>query len=252
MQIVSKNPRISRSTKNGFVGCECLGWPRQAFSEATKLACCQALVKAIFFRGTSAASTIAIEPKIGVFQHNLQIAVVHRQCSKWLKRPKLPFEQSLRLYSVSFLFSCSRKMATLNGHRAIRIRQKGHDGRNPETCSDPGCRRRRFQPAHRREGGSHSCPPRKMQILVRATALAAVTIALSDVSSAAACRHFSIWHFPWPQPCPGKQIGQFIHEASPPTPSPPASPPAPIQDGESQRQQAIEKLKEQLNSQKQQ
>jgi hypothetical protein len=92
---------------------------------------------------------------------------------------------------------------------------------------------------------------RKMPTLVRATALATVTIALSDVSSAAACRHFSIWHFPWPQPCPAKQMGQFIREASPPTPSP-ASPPKPVQDEESQRQQAIEKLKEQLNPQKQQ
>ena len=102
-----------------------------------------------------------------------------------------------------------------------------------------------------------------MAIAVRAakvTALAAVTIALSDVSSAAACRHFSIWHFPWPQPCPAKQIGQFNPEASPPTPSPASPPkpiqdeefPKPIQDEESQRQQAIEKLKEQLNSQKQQ
>jgi hypothetical protein len=87
-----------------------------------------------------------------------------------------------------------------------------------------------------------------MPTLVRATALAAVTIALSDVSYAADCRHFSIWHFPWPQPCPPKQLGQFIHEASPSTPSP-ASPT--MQDEESQRQQAIEKLKEQLNSQKQ-
>jgi hypothetical protein len=92
---------------------------------------------------------------------------------------------------------------------------------------------------------------RKMPTLVRATALATVTIALSDVSSAAACRHFSIWHFPWPQPCSAKQMGQFIREASPPTPSP-ASPPKPVQDEESQRQQAIEKLKEQLNPQKQQ
>jgi hypothetical protein len=50
----------------------------------------------------------------------------------------------------------------------------------------------------------------KMPTLVRATALAAVAIPLSDVSSAAACRHFSIWHFPWPQPCPAKQIGGFI------------------------------------------
>jgi hypothetical protein len=31
--------------------------------------------------------------------------------------------------------------------------------------------------------------------------------ASSDVPSAAACRHFSIWHFPWPQPCATKQIG---------------------------------------------
>jgi hypothetical protein len=91
----------------------------------------------------------------------------------------------------------------------------------------------------------------KMPTLVRATALATVIIALSDVSSAAACRHFSIWHFPWPQPCPAKQMGQFIQEASPPTPSP-ASTPKPIQDEQSQRQHAIEKLKEQLNSQKQQ
>jgi hypothetical protein len=91
---------------------------------------------------------------------------------------------------------------------------------------------------------------RKMPTVVRATALAAVTITLSDASSAAACRHFSIWHFPWPQPCPAKQLGHFIQEANPPTPSP-VSPPKPTQDEESQRQQAIEKLKEQLNSQKQ-
>jgi hypothetical protein len=81
----------------------------------------------------------------------------------------------------------------------------------------------------------------------RATVLAAVTIALSDVPSAAACRHFSIWHFPWPQSCPAKQIGRFIREA----PSP-ASSPKPMQGEEPQRQRAIEKLKEQLNSQKQQ
>jgi hypothetical protein len=89
----------------------------------------------------------------------------------------------------------------------------------------------------------------KMPALVRATALAAVTIALSDASFAAACRHFSIWHFPWPQPCPARQIGQFINEPSLPTPSP-GSPPT--QDEEPQRQQAIEKLKEKLNSQKHQ
>jgi hypothetical protein len=89
----------------------------------------------------------------------------------------------------------------------------------------------------------------KCPTLVRATSLAAVTIVLSDVSSAAACRHFSIWHFPWPQPCPPKQIGQFIQEATPLTLSP-ASPPT--QNEEPQRQQAIEKLKERLNSQKQQ
>jgi hypothetical protein len=92
---------------------------------------------------------------------------------------------------------------------------------------------------------------RKMPTLVRSTtALAAITIALSGAPSAAACRHFSIWHFPWPQPCPAKQIGEFIHEANPPMPSP-ASPSKPTQDEESQRQQAIEKLKE-LKSQKQQ
>jgi hypothetical protein len=90
-----------------------------------------------------------------------------------------------------------------------------------------------------------------MATLVRATALAASIIALSDVSSAAACHHFSIWGFPWPQRCPTNQMGHFIHEDSPPTPSP-APPPKPIQDEEWQRQQAIEKLKEQLNSQKQQ
>jgi hypothetical protein len=87
----------------------------------------------------------------------------------------------------------------------------------------------------------------EMPTLVRATALAAVTLALSDVSAAAACRHFSIWHFPFPQPC--QPIGHFIEEPSPPTPAP-ASPPTP--DEEAQRQQAIEKLKERLNSQKQQ
>ena len=53
---------------------------------------------------------------------------------------------------------------------------------------------------------------------------AAVAGASSDVPSAAACRHFSIWHFPWPQPCAAKQIGEFINEPSPPTLAP-ASPP---------------------------
>ena len=85
-----------------------------------------------------------------------------------------------------------------------------------------------------------------MPTLVRATAFLAVTLALSDASSAAACRHFSIWRFPWPQPCPTKQIGQFINEPSPPTPAP-ASHSTP--DEETQRQQAIEKLKERLNRQ---
>jgi hypothetical protein len=88
-----------------------------------------------------------------------------------------------------------------------------------------------------------------MPRLLKAIALAALTVALSDAPSAAACRHFSIWHFPWAQPCPAKQIGQFINESSPPT-SAPASPPTP--DEETQRQQAIEKLKERLNRQKQQ
>ena len=52
---------------------------------------------------------------------------------------------------------------------------------------------------------------------------AAVAGASSDVPSAAACRHFSIWRFPWPQPCAAKQIGEFINEPSPPTlaPAPP-------------------------------
>jgi hypothetical protein len=36
---------------------------------------------------------------------------------------------------------------------------------------------------------------------------AAVRDPSSDVPSAAACRHFSIWRFPWPQPCAAKQIG---------------------------------------------
>ena len=53
---------------------------------------------------------------------------------------------------------------------------------------------------------------------------AAVAGASSDVPSAAACRHFSIWRFPWPQPCAAKQIGEFINEPSPPTLAP-ASPP---------------------------
>jgi hypothetical protein len=83
-----------------------------------------------------------------------------------------------------------------------------------------------------------------MRTLVRATAFAAVTLALSDAPSAAPCRHFSIWNFPWPQSCPPKQIGQFINEPSPPIP-PPASPPTP--DEAAQRQQAIEKLKERLS-----
>src|SRR4029077_4555018 len=82
-----------------------------------------------------------------------------------------------------------------------------------------------------------------MPSLVRATALAAVAIALSDSPSGAACRHFSIWNFPCPQSCPPKQIGQFINEPTSPTPIP-ASPPT--QDQEPQRQQAIEKLKHRL------
>jgi hypothetical protein len=90
-----------------------------------------------------------------------------------------------------------------------------------------------------------------MPTLVKTTALATAIIALLGESSAAACHHFSIWHFPWPQRCPTNEIGHFIQEASPPTPSP-APPRKPIQDEEWQRQQAIEKLKEQLNSQKQQ
>src|ERR1700756_4833468 len=48
---------------------------------------------------------------------------------------------------------------------------------------------------------------RKMAALVRAIALAAGFIALSDVSSAAPCRHFSIWNFPWPQRCPANHAG---------------------------------------------
>jgi hypothetical protein len=89
-----------------------------------------------------------------------------------------------------------------------------------------------------------------MPPLVKATALAAVNIAASNVSSAAACHHFSIWHFPWPQRCPTETIGNFIHEATPPTAN--SAPPfKPTQDEESQRQRAVERLKEQLNSQKQ-
>jgi hypothetical protein len=82
-----------------------------------------------------------------------------------------------------------------------------------------------------------------MPDLVRATAWAVVTLAVSDVSSATACHHFSIWHFPWPQRCPTET------EANPPTPSP-TPPPKPTQDEELQRQRAIEKLKGQLNSPK--
>jgi hypothetical protein len=91
----------------------------------------------------------------------------------------------------------------------------------------------------------------KMPTLVKATALAAVAIAVPDVSTAAACRHFSIWHFPWPQRCPTKTDGHFINEASPPAPTPAPSP-KPPQDEEWERQRAVEKLKGQLNSQKQQ
>jgi hypothetical protein len=91
-----------------------------------------------------------------------------------------------------------------------------------------------------------------MPPLIKAAALTAATLTLSDGSSAAACRHYSIWNFPSPQPCPAKQVGQFINEDPPaPTPAPsPALPPT--QDQQAQRQQAIEKLKKQLNSQKQQ
>jgi len=122
----------------------------------------------------------------------------------------------------------------------------GLDGGPRDLCASPGVdmsSTRKFSvPARRIKNSDH-----KMPSLVRATALAAVTTALSDASSAAACRHFSIWHFPFPQPCP--PIGQFIVEPSPPIPAP-ASPPTP--DEERRRQQGIEKLKERLNSQKQQ
>jgi hypothetical protein len=90
-----------------------------------------------------------------------------------------------------------------------------------------------------------------MPTLIRATASAAVIVTVLEASPAAACHHFSIWNFPWAQRCPPKSIGQFILEASPPAPSP-DPPPKPMQGEDSQRQQAIEKLKEQLNSQKQQ
>lgn len=96
-----------------------------------------------------------------------------------------------------------------------------------------------------------ACSVRKVPNLVRTTSLAAVVVALSSVSSAASCHRFSIWHFPWPQRCPTKQIGSFIQEVTPPTPSR-DPPPKPTQDEESERQQAIGKLKEQLNTQEQQ
>jgi hypothetical protein len=89
-----------------------------------------------------------------------------------------------------------------------------------------------------------------MPTLVKATALAAATILVSDLPSTAACHHFSIWRFPWPQRCTTETVGSFIHE--PPPTRNPAPPLKPTQDEEWQRQQAIEKLKGQLNPQKQQ
>jgi hypothetical protein len=89
-----------------------------------------------------------------------------------------------------------------------------------------------------------------MPIIAKATALAVVTLAVSDVPATAACHHFSVWRFPWPQRCETETKGHFIHEASPPIPSltPPTKPTQ--DDEEAQRQQAIEKLKGQLNTQK--
>jgi hypothetical protein len=84
---------------------------------------------------------------------------------------------------------------------------------------------------------------------LRTTAVAAVTIAISEVASADTCHHFSIWHFPWPQRCATEAKGNFIREANPPAPSSPL-PPKPTQGEEWQRQRAVEKLKEQLNFQK--
>jgi hypothetical protein len=89
-----------------------------------------------------------------------------------------------------------------------------------------------------------------MPTLVKATALAAATILVSDLPSTAACHHFSIWRFPWPQRRQTETVGHFIHEASPPIPSP-TPPPKPTEDEDAQRQQAIEKLKGQFNSKQQ-
>lgn len=102
----------------------------------------------------------------------------------------------------------------------------------------------------KRLGRSYDGP---MLPLVRATAtaLAALAIMLSNKPSSAACRHFSIWNFPFPQPCPSKPIGQFISEdPRSPTPTSSPTPPPAEQDQQLQRQQAIDRLKKQLSSQK--
>jgi hypothetical protein len=83
-----------------------------------------------------------------------------------------------------------------------------------------------------------------MPTLVKATALAAATILVSELPSTAACHHFSIWHFPWPQRCTTESKGNFIQE---PQPVPSSATPPPTQAEEWQRQRAIEKLKAQLN-----
>jgi hypothetical protein len=99
--------------------------------------------------------------------------------------------------------------------------------------------------------GDRHCSPhnRKMPTLVKAAALAAATILISDGPSTAACHHFSVWHFPWPQRCTTESKGNFIHEPNPPT-SVPAPPPKPTPDEEWQRQQAIEKTQGTIESSK--
>jgi hypothetical protein len=82
LRIVLKNPGIGRSSKSGFVVALAMYCVARALGEAATIAyrrlLPQAAPPAKNSQDGSAASTIVIEPKIGVFQHNLRIAAVHR------------------------------------------------------------------------------------------------------------------------------------------------------------------------------
>jgi hypothetical protein len=71
--IVLKNPSIGFSPKNGRFVASALFGVESAYGEARKLTSRQLLLQAESLgknsRGSSVASPIVIDPKIGVFQH---------------------------------------------------------------------------------------------------------------------------------------------------------------------------------------